>query len=294
MATNQLSDTMYTPPVKPDVSKAAYDALTPSTDGYNYKPGYSPLGRTLGWWFNARKNRNYEQWKQNLLNQYDQDLAAWQTWLSSPTGQKTAYADAGYNTNYADPSSMSAASPIGSEYNEPEVAGQNIMSVFERIFSTVQGIQALQKGALDIQHQEIENKWADKLLGTQHSNLWSKGILTSQQTQIAQMQYAKLLSTMFAPEDIERVNQLLHDGTLFDPAYYPSGWSLSDAFARGPYAKGLDLDNKKIDEMIESLGLKNAIDEPIADMAGANAGLRIFGSFGMGLLRLLIAATLHK
>ncbi len=288
---NQLSDTFsYSPPVAPDTSRQAYDAASgPRTDGYNFKPGWSPLGTTLGWWFNSRKNRNYEQWKLNLENEYDRAYSEWQTYMSSPEAQKQAYESADYNANYADPGSMSPASPGSYQHIEEDPARDNVMSLFQNLFSVIQGIQGLQSGALDIQHKEIENSWLDRLLGTQYDQSSSKVHLISQQTDNAELMYHKLLASVFAPEDFEKYLSIDWQGQNQWP-----GVGLGEMLARGPLAKGLDLKNEQIDEMIESLGLKNMIDQPIADMAGANAGLKIFGGVASAFVRLLVALALKK
>lgn len=301
MAQNQLSDTFsYSPPVAPDVSRAAYDAASGSrTDGYNYKPGWSPLGTTLGWWFNARKNRDYESWKLQKENEYNRALAEWQTFMSSPAAQKTAFKDAGYNSNYADPSQMSPASPGTYQHTEVDPAKDNIMSLAQSIFSMISGIQSLQSGALDIKHKEIENEYLGEFLTGRNSNQRIQGALGQQSLDNAQMQWLKLVGSLFSGDDIQRFIDESISGTAFWSSKdrkegNMSDWSLSEALMRGPFTKGLDLNNQKIDEMIEQLGLKNLIDQPLADMAGANAGMKVFGGVGLGLIRLILAIALKR
>lgn len=266
---NQLSDTFtYSPPVAPDTSKAAYDAASgPRIENNNYKPGWSPLGTTLGWWFNAEKNRNYEQWKLNQENEYNRALAAWQTYMSSPEAQKEAYESAGFNSNYTNPSSMSGASPGSYQHIEQDDALNNIGSMLS-LAGQVAGLSSQSIG--DVMNiintaSEVKTRAVDRNTKSLANQVTSLGLW-------------KLAGELFDQKDLDNVMTWLSGGVVdIDSNKYPQGLNqyLTDAFKTGPFFKGLESKIKLTDEQRKKFSAD--IDNLIASLPGVEAKSSMLG-----------------
>lgn len=118
MADERIASTQTSYPVMPDTSLAAYQAA------------YRGTGSGIGRWFNSffGSNPSYNQWRSNLLDQYNAQIKAYDSYLSSPLGTKESASEANWNPAWLSPSSGGSASPL--EYqNAPDPADQTMQGI---------------------------------------------------------------------------------------------------------------------------------------------------------------------
>lgn len=252
MASNQLSDTGQTNPYASSTTiPGAPVAPDTSYNAWARSRGIA-AGQTSGlaYWLNSKLPSNraaYESWKTKQENQYNQDLANWQTFINSPEFQKLAYTSAGYNANYADPSAISPGSP--GSYQTSEAAGPQgsdlptaLMSTIQTALQVASGIQGLQMGATEIAGKKIENSFLATLLG-------KKSNLLSVQTQAGQLSLQKLMTDLFGAENVPKVVQWLNGYTDdIDTNKYKAGAEqlIAEFLKDGPYSKMLGANLNKV------------------------------------------------
>lgn len=264
MASNQLSDTGQTNPYATQTSIPSAP-VAPDTSYRAFKP-MSGQESPFVYWLNSKLPSNrmaYESWKTRKENEYNQQLADWQTYITSPEFQKQAYTAAGYNANYADPSAISAGSP--GTYTTPGSAGapgEDLPSMISQGIQTAMqiasGIQSLQMGSQELQGKKIENSFLGQILG-------KKSNLLSYQTQAAQVGLQKTLAELFGAENVPQVVNWLNGITGdIDLKLHPGGAEemMSTFLVNGPYAKmlGANLSN------IEARTKKLSTDEQLAEL----------------------------
>lgn len=252
MALNQLSDTGQVNPFGVSTSiPSAPVAPDTSYDAWARSRGIAS-GQTSGfhYWLNSILPSNraaYQSWKTQQENAYNSTFADWQTYISSPEFQKQAFTSAGYNANYADPSSITPGSP--GSYSTPDSAGPQgedlpayLASAFQTAMQFASGIQSLQMGAQEIAGKKIENSFLGTILG-------KKSNLLSVQTQAAQQQLNKVLAELYGAENTPQVVRWLNGITSdIDFAKHPGGADelLAGFLKDGPYSRLLGANINKV------------------------------------------------
>ena len=160
MADSSLS-WQTTMPDKPDVSYQAYK------DTYGYKAGR--LTTAIGAWLNG--DPSYSTWRQNVLDDYNMQMSAYNTWLQTGEGQRASLESGDYNPSYSQGVGSAQASPLDyqdtSESSGLQEIGQGI-SGFLSLISAVQGIRMMGAKIAGQEAQNnllgIEAQYRDRLL----------------------------------------------------------------------------------------------------------------------------------
>lgn len=175
-----------TMPAYPDVSFQTYRSMY----GGNRK---TRAGVALNAW--SQGHPNYSTWRQNLLDEYNAGIGAYNAWASSPEGNRAQRESAGYNVNY-DPGSVSQGSPLsyqdsnpGNGFSEMAQGVQGALSIADALsgFKFKMADLALNLAFKKAQIKNLETKtqgtavenlwkdpyWRAKVLGLDISNKWN-------------------------------------------------------------------------------------------------------------------------
>lgn len=153
----------------------SYPDVTYQTYASQYGGGRKTrLGQALNAW--SQGHPNYETWRQNLLDEYNAGISAYNAWSSSPAGNRQQREEAGYNVNY-DPGSVSSGSPLsyqdsnpGSGFSEMAQGVQGALSFADSILNFKAKIASI---ALDAAMKKAQIKNLDaKTQGTLTENLY--------------------------------------------------------------------------------------------------------------------------
>lgn len=166
--TNSPLSYQTTMPEYPDVSYKAYQAET----------GYSGQSRFDTWIGNLWDgNASYDTWRTNLLDQYNAQLGAYNTWLETGEGIRASAESGGYNPSYFNGNAPSASPLSYQDVNEStglSELGQGISGIFKfaQAFMQVKAMASQIAGQeLKNKAQDINNQYLGKLLGLKADNL---------------------------------------------------------------------------------------------------------------------------
>ena len=188
-----------TMPEYPDTSYDAYSRYYYG-DYYGWAKagGYLPIGGLNG-------KDTYTNWSNRLVNEYNAQVSAYNTWLSSGAGKRASALSGDYNPSYFEGNnpSMSGvqAEPMTSPFADMAQGVSGILNFFQALqgFKLVNAqIQnqvadkavktaTADKIALQNQYQSIQNKWLDRLLGRKYQYMGYQADYQAQQ--VANMFY---------------------------------------------------------------------------------------------------------
>lgn len=159
------SQTSY--PDRPDTSLQAYN----NAMGHSRGLGQSAVAR----WFNSHfgNDPSYNQWRDEQLDKYNSDLAAYNSYITSLAGQKAQAVEAGYNPAWLGSDPGGGTSPLqyqNSEDPSDNVAG-DLMQGVNMFMSLASGVQNINKMRLQNQllGQEINNAALDNIIKGQEA-----------------------------------------------------------------------------------------------------------------------------
>lgn len=145
----------------PDTSWQAYSDYVNS-----YAPGlHVPRAYTaLAAWLTGKSN--YATWSQNVLNDYNHQVEAYNAYASSPAGNREQLEQAGYNVNYS-PGTVSQGSPLNYQIPDPGTGAAEAGGMVNGILQFVSAIQGFKMAAANIAGKNLENELLWKKISAQ-------------------------------------------------------------------------------------------------------------------------------
>ena len=154
-------------PVKPNTSYQSYLKYLGLDSAQETGVGFKKWFLTK---FGGRAT--YDQWKSDLMDTYNSDLNAYNTWLQSGAGIRASAESGDYNPNYFGDSA--GASPL--EYQAPRGTDaaegvQDIAGFVGNIVGLLGGIESVKGQALKNQAQQTTNKYLEDQLIRRNARL---------------------------------------------------------------------------------------------------------------------------
>lgn len=100
---------------------------------------------------------NYQNWRTNLLDKYNAQMSAYNTWLQTGEGRRASLLSGGYNASYYDGQSASA-SPLSYQEAPDNPGVLDMAQGLSGIFSFASALQGLKMMSSQIAGQELKNK----------------------------------------------------------------------------------------------------------------------------------------
>lgn len=213
------------------------DSPDTSLQAYYKAMDYSGHGRSrnaLSRWFHSTfgSDPTYNQWRAEQRDQYNADLNAYNSYISSLVGQRAQAEEAGYNPAWLGSDAGGGTSPL--DYQQPQDPGENPMSEMlqgiNTFMSLAAGVQNIKSLALKNQllGQEINGAAWDNVLKGQQAKYGDRyygfrAYKMGFQSDFAKLIYGNELNSRLAGSNL--------DGTLFQDYTAPG---LSNTYEISP------------------------------------------------------------
>lgn len=153
MADSSQLSYQTTMPVYPDVSYDTWRKLYGNPDWGGFAS--NRMFNALTAWANG--DPSYSTWRTNLLDRYNADLNAYNTWLSTGAGQRASAESGSYNPSYFGNGSPSA-SPLDYQSVDPGNGFREISSGISSLATFVNLLQGLALKSAQIRGIQLENE----------------------------------------------------------------------------------------------------------------------------------------